>query len=417
MASVNFLYRSLKDKSCLNLRLLFRFNGNDHVIATGTNLEVSKDYWKNKHKLKVKDISVINKQIEINTEINKITNHILKAFEQSGASDLLNKQWLDKQLNSYYNRNTKIKTIPKDIVRFIEYYVEQRLNEVKPASITKFKVVKHKLQRLENHIGRSIFINEINEEFKELFVNYCKGENYSQNTMQRELNIIKMFCKFAKYKGVDVHIELEGLKLNKEKTEKIYLSLKEIDQIEAAQIDKPYLITARDWLIISCFTGQRISDFMRFNKEMIRVEDSKTLLEFDQQKTGKTMTIPLHSKVTSILKKYNGDFPKRISDQRYNDYLKEVCKIAKLHQKIQGKKQINTSKDPLERKVRRVEGMYPKYELVTSHIGRRSFATNHYGKIPTSYLIYVTGHSSEEMFLNYIGKSNKDMALELTKYF
>ena len=417
MASVNFLYRSLKDKSCLNLRLLFRFNGKDHVIATSTNLEVSKDYWKNKHKLKVKDISVINKQIEINTEINKITNHILKAFEQSGASDLLNKQWLDKQLNSYYNRNTKIKTIPKDIVRFIEYYVEQRLNEVKPASITKFKVVKHKLQRLENHIGRSIFINEINEEFKELFVNYCKGENYSQNTMQRELNIIKMFCKFAKYKGVDVHIELEGLKLNKEKTEKIYLSLKEIDQIEAAQIDKPYLINARDWLIISCFTGQRISDFMRFNKEMIRVEDSKTLLEFDQQKTGKTMTIPLHNKVMLILEKYNGDFPKRISDQRYNDYLKEVCKIAKLHQKVKGKKQMNISKDPLERKVRRVEGMYPKYELVTSHIGRRSFATNHYGKIPTSYLIYVTGHSSEEMFLNYIGKSNKDMALELTKYF
>ena len=417
MASVNFLYRSLKDKSCLNLRLLFRFNGKDHVIATSTNLEVSKDYWKNKHKLKVKDISVINKQIEINTEINKITNHILKAFEQSGASDLLNKQWLDKQLNSYYNRNTKIKTIPKDIVRFIEYYVEQRLNEVKPASITKFKVVKHKLQRLENHIGRSIFINEINEEFKELFVNYCKGENYSQNTMQRELNIIKMFCKFAKYKGVDVHIELEGLKLNKEKTEKIYLSLKEIDQIEAVQIDKPYLINARDWLIISCFTGQRISDFMRFNKEMIRVEDSKTLLEFDQQKTGKTMTIPLHNKVMLILEKYNGDFPKRISDQKYNDYLKEVCKIAKLHQKVKGKKQINISKDPLERKVRRIEGMYPKYELVTSHIGRRSFATNHYGKIPTSYLIYVTGHSSEEMFLNYIGKSNKDMALELTKYF
>ena len=417
MASVNFLYRSLKDKSCLNLRLLFRFNGNDHVIASSTNLEVSKDYWKNKHKLKVKDISVINKQIEINTEINKITNHILKAFEQSGASDLLNKQWLDKQLNSYYNRNTKIKTIPKDIVRFIEYYVEQRLNEVKPASITKFKVVKHKLQRLENHIGRSIFINEINEEFKELFVNYCKGENYSQNTMQRELNIIKMFCKFAKYKGVDVHIELEGLKLNKEKTEKIYLSLKEIDQIEAVQIDKPYLINARDWLIISCFTGQRISDFMRFNKEMIRVEDSKTLLEFDQQKTGKTMTIPLHNKVMLILEKYNGDFPKRISDQKYNDYLKEVCKIAKLHQKVKGKKQINISKDPLERKVRRIEGMYPKYELVTSHIGRRSFATNHYGKIPTSYLIYVTGHSSEEMFLNYIGKSNKDMALELTKYF
>ena len=55
--------------------------------------------------------------------------------------------------------------------------------------------------------------------------------------------------------------------------------------------------------------------------------------------------------------------------------------------------------------------------LLFSHVGRRSFATNYYGDIPTSYLIYVTGHSSEIMFLNYIGKSNKDMALELTKYF
>ena len=417
MASVNFLYRSLKDHSCLNLRLLYRFNDKDYVIASKTNLEVSKDYWKNKHKVKVKDISLINKQVEINTEINKITNHLLKSFNQSGASDLLNKQWLDKQLDSYYNKSKQTKTIPKDLVRFIEYYVEQRSREVKPASIKKFNVVKHKLQRLEKHIGRSIFISEINEDFKKLFVSYCRSENYSQNTMQRELSIIKMFCKYAKYKGLRVHVEYEGLILNKEKTETIYLSFEEIDKIEAAKIDKPYLINTRDWLIISCFTGQRISDFMRFNKEMIRVEDSKTLLEFDQQKTGKTMTIPLHNKVMLILEKYNGDFPKRISDQKYNDYLKEVCKIAKLHQKVKGKKQMNISKDPLERKVRRVEGMYPKYELVTSHIGRRSFATNHYGKIPTSYLIYVTGHSSEEMFLNYIGKSNKDMALELTKYF
>jgi len=62
-------------------------------------------------------------------------------------------------------------------------------------------------------------------------------------------------------------------------------------------------------------------------------------------------------------------------------------------------------------------GIFEKWELVTSHIGRRSFATNFYGEIPTSYLIYVTGHSTESMFLNYIGKSNKDLALELTKYF
>ena len=129
------------------------------------------------------------------------------------------------------------------------------------------------------------------------------------------------------------------------------------------------------------------------------------------------MTIPIHAKVQKLLDKNKGEFPNRISDQRYNDYIKEVCKIAGIDEEIQGKKQLNISKENETKKIRRVEGVYPKYELVTSHIGRRSFATNYYGDIPTSYLIYVTGHSSEVLFLNYIGKSNKDMALELTKYF
>ena len=55
--------------------------------------------------------------------------------------------------------------------------------------------------------------------------------------------------------------------------------------------------------------------------------------------------------------------------------------------------------------------------LVSSHIGRRSFASNNYGKIPTSFLMYITGHTTEAMFLTYIGKSNKDIAMELTNYF
>ena len=76
-----------------------------------------------------------------------------------------------------------------------------------------------------------------------------------------------------------------------------------------------------------------------------------------------------------------------------------------------------TETEPDSKIFRKKTGMYKKYDLITSHIGRRSFASNFYGKIPTTYLIYVTGHSTEAMFLNYIGKSNKDLALEITNYF
>ena len=417
MASVVFLYRSTKDSACLTARLLFRIDKKDFILASKTKLDVTKTYWSKKHSTKSKDVSLLNKQTQVNNELNKITQFILNEFDKSSAPDQLNNRWLTNKIDNYYRPKKGPKNIPKDIVRFIDYYIEIRRNEIKKASIVKFNVIKHKLQRLEVRLSKTIYINEINEDFKQEFYNYCKEENYSQNTIQRELNIIKTFCKFARSKGIQVDSELDSLKLPKEKIDNIYLSLKEIGLIESTDIDKPHHSNARDWLIISCFTGQRISDFMRFTKEMIRIEKGKSLIEFEQQKTGKLMTIPIHAKVQQILDKNKGEFPHKISDQRYNDYIKEVCKIAGIDEEIKGKKQLNISKQNNIQKIRRVEGIYPKYELVTSHIGRRSFATNYYGDIPTSYLIYVTGHSSEVMFLNYIGKSNKDMALELTKYF
>ena len=417
MASVVFLYRSTKESACLTARLLFRHEKKDYVLASKTKLKVDRAYWEKKHTVKSRDISIINKQTQINNELNKITQFVLKEFDKSSVPDQLNNIWLKNQIHNYYKPKKGPKNIPKDIVRFIDYYIEIRRNEVKPSSLKKYNVIKHKLQRFEGVLSKTIYINEINEDFKQEFFNYCKEENYSQNTIQRELNIIKTICKFARSKGLEVDNELESLKLQKEKIDSIYLTLDEIELIENADLYQHNLSNARDWLIISCFTGQRISDFMRFTKEMIRVEKGESLIEFEQQKTGKLMTIPLHRKVKKILQKNNGEFPNSISDQRYNDYIKEVCKIAGIDEMIKGKKQKNISKEKNIPKYRSVEGIYPKYELVTSHVGRRSFATNYYGDIPTSYLIYVTGHSSEIMFLNYIGKSNKDMALELTKYF
>jgi integrase len=273
------------------------------------------------------------------------------------------------------------------------------------------------LQRLESFRKKQILIADVNDSFKNEFVSYCKGESYAQNTIQRELAIIKTFCKHARFVGIETHPQLDSLMLEKEKVSKIYLSFEDLTKIENISKDKltDSLENAKDWLIISVYTGQRISDFMRFTKEQIRIEDGKHLIEFTQQKTGKNMTVPLHNKVLEILNKRNGSFPYRISDQKYNDFIKEVCKLAEINEPTTGSKMIETKKG--SKIYRKQSGTYKKYELVTSHIGRRSFATNFYGKIPTTYLIYITGHSSEIMFLNYIGKSNKDLALEITKYF
>ncbi|MHA3789982.1 tyrosine-type recombinase/integrase [Flavobacterium hauense] len=417
MASVNFLYRSTKQKAHLIVRLLYRHDEQDFVYGTKTKYEVTKEYWEKQHTQKrPKDIEISNLQTDVKTELNKIENYIINAFHKSNPATI-SKEWLVNQMDLYYNP-VKLKTIPKELIPYIDTYIEFKKSEVTESTIKKCKVIKQLLIRYQEN-KETIYISNVDNNFKLDFENYCLQNNYAPNTIARAIRFIKTICKHAKFNGIETNFQLDNIKVKYVKTDNIYLTPEDITAIEK-KVDLPaYLENAKDWLLISCFTGQRISDFMRFNKNLIRYEKNKydnlvPLIEFTQKKTDKIMTVPLWPEVINILKKRNGDFPKSISDQKYNDYIKEVCKLAGLTEIVKGSKKSELT--PNSKIFRKDTGMFEKWELVSSHIGRRSFATNNYGQIPTSYLTYVTGHSTESMFLQYIGKSNKDIAMELTNY-
>jgi hypothetical protein len=210
------------------------------------------------------------------------------------------------------------------------------------------------------------------------FEKYCQDvEKYFKNHIQRLVKQIKTICYHAENNGLKIHYQLRHIKIKLEKSEIIYLDFDELKLIEDSKQPSEYLENAKDWLLISCYIAQRFSDFSNFKKEMIRKEKGEILIEFTQQKTGKPMmSLPLHPKVLQILEKRDGDFPRKISDQRYNEYIKIVCKNAGITEEIEGSKELNK---------RKTIGKYPKYDLVTSLIGRRSFASNYFGKIPTPF--------------------------------
>src|SRR5690606_2862245 len=139
------------------------------------------------------------------------------------------------------------------------------------------------------------------------------------------------------------------------------------------------------------------------------------LIEFTQVKTNTTIAVPLHPKVLEILNKRNGEFPRAISDQKYNDYVKDVCEAAKINERIKGS--IMQETKPESGVFRKKSGTYKKWELVSSHVGRRSFATNNFGRIPTRLIMSATGHTKEEMFMKYIGKTQTEQAKELANWF
>jgi hypothetical protein len=445
MATVNFLYRSTREDANLVARLLFTHNDKNEVLGANTKFLINGKYWTanhvpNKKTKKIagtKDPVVLNKRVEVAAELKNINDHILKAFN-SVNPDHVNKEWLQTQIDNYYNPpiEVEVEPLPKELLMYFDYFMEQKRTEISKGTYKKYNVTKSLLKRYQKSVVQTILIENINEKFKKDFERYCITQNYAPNTISKDLRTIKTVCNHAKNNGLLTSHQLDSIKTPLHKIEKIYLTfedIKSIENIDPRRLNDNYE-NAKDWLIISCYTGQRISDFMRFDKKMIRHEknrqgDLKPFIEFTQVKTDKVMTIALHPKVIEILNKRNGNFPKVISDPKYNLFIKQVCRIAGLTEIIKGSVLVDLNKeDEPETKKKTIKkvtvkqyrkevGFYKKWELICSHIGRKSFASNFYGTIPTTYLINVTGHSTEQMFLSYIGKSNKDLAMGITSYF
>ena len=414
MATINFYYRSKKEQSYLTAKLRFSFNKKPFVITAKTKTNTSLQVWQKIDAKRIDDGEIKDQVIDLKKDLSKLEKFVLKNFEaEPNKYKPTQKQWLKSILDTFYNPENEA---PTGLVDYLNFYLENRNTEIKKHLKFKFKALKSKLEALEAQKKTQYEIKDVNESFKNTFVEFLKEKSYSQNYTRKQFGFLKQLCNHAKYNGLEVSPQLDKLNVKGEKTPKIYLTLAELEQIEQTNFKSDELKATRDWLLISCYCGQRVSDFLRFTPEMIRTENGKHLIEFTQKKTNKTMTIPLHKKILDIIEANGGKFPKKLIDQKYNKYLKEVCELAEVNEPTKGRKLINlgTKKDPL---YRYKTDYYPKHELISSHVGRRSFATNFYGKIPTTFLIYITGHSTEAMFLNYIGKSNKDLALEVSDYF
>jgi len=123
-----------------------------------------------------------------------------------------------------------------------------------------------------------------------------------------------------------------------------------------------------------------------------------------QKKTSKEVIIPCHPLVLAIFRKYDlspNKLPKSLSNQKFNEYIKEACKEAGLTEKGR----ITSKPDLL------------LCDCIYSHTARRSFATNYYLEgFPTIELMRITGHSTESSFLKYIKVGKQESAERLNKH-
>jgi integrase len=360
-----------------------------------------------KNKLKELDVFVIEKY---NTDYTK--------------GVIINSNWLVEIIDEFHGRAKPNKT--EYLSEYGEEFINKLPNKVSQKglgaskdTITKYTTIVKKLKGFENYKKKKFLIKEVDLEFRDEFVMYLTEEdNIGENTAGRYLSFVKSIVLDARKHGRTLSPQIDDFKGFTVSTPIVTLTNNEIEQIKATKYELEQLNITRDWLIIGCYVGQRVSDLLRMTTKMIIKESGFNFISLIQKKTKKEVQIPIHHEVNLILNKRGGEFPPIFASNFgsnstiFNKHLKEVCRIAKINYSTIGNLN-NPSTNRYE------TGEYPKWKLISSHTCRRSFATNFYAlkEYPTPLLMSITGHSTEKMFLKYIGKSANDYALQTAKIF
>jgi integrase len=146
-------------------------------------------------------------------------------------------------------------------------------------------------------------------------------------------------------------------------------------------------------------------NLLKLSPNTLRKAPTRLYIDILQQKTKKPVTAGVADPL--VIKLLENEFPRRVSQVTFHKQIKILCRIVGINGLVSGFKN-----NPKTRRKEIVNA--PKYEFVTSHIMRRSFASNYYGKIETPLLMNITGHSKESTFLTYIGThQNKDTLADL----
>lgn len=185
--------------------------------------------------------------------------------------------------------------------------------------------------------------------------------------------------------------------------DKIYLTLDEIKAIFDLKLDGT-LAKIRDRFLIGCVTGLRFSDYSRFNGEHLNGNIVKILTK----KVNREVVIPAHRLLLETLERNNNILPESYTLRYYNMILKIIGSMAGINDFVKIEEKVEGTV---------VNKLVRKFELITTHTARRSFATNAYlAKIPVAKIMLITGHSTETAFFRYIRISKMENAQELVNH-
>lgn len=370
----------------------------DGIVRTSLSMKIHPAYWD-----KATERAIVTQVDRLTLEDNKSINSVLSDLEK-----FIEARTRDARYNG--NRLTCLELFGK-----IEQLTGRRISAAKPAptlfdhceaiiedmrsgklltprtskrytkgTIGGYKLALGKAKAFNPHLGFS----DVNLEFSKDFMKWCNDQDFSLNYIGQLMKNIVQLVDEAKERGLHNNIEYKKIRIVREDTDDIHLDQQELDKMYRHNFHNKTLDIVRDWFIIDCYLGLRVSDIQLLNARNF-TNDMVTIVN---EKTDTKVVVPLRPEVKAILKKWKG-LPPKITDQEINRSIKEVAELAGIN---------DTVLYFLTKGGERKDYYLKKYEMVSCHTARRSFITNLLeAGVPDNQVMHLAGIKKHHTLLRY----------------
>lgn len=353
---------------------------------------------------------------EINADLLRYYTEVQNIFKEFEVQETMPTA---QQLKDTFNmrvRNTvedEQKEVQISFWNVVDEFVKEcgSLNNWTDSTYKKFSTVKNHIREFKKNANFEYFDeNGLNE-----YVNFLREKKDMRNSsVGKQIGFLKWFLRWSFKKGYNHNIAYETFKPKLKTTPKkvIFLTWDELNKLKDYQIpkDKQYLERVRDVFLFCCFTSLRYSDVRNLKRSDVKPDH----IEVTTVKTADSLVIELNDHSKAILEKYkdvhfeNNIALPVISNQKMNDYLKELGELAGIDEPI---------KETYYKGNKRIDEVTPKYALLSTHAGRRTFICNALALgIPAQVVMKWTGHSDYKAMKPYIDVADDIKANAMARF-
>lgn len=358
--------------------------------------------------------------LEFNVELNNLANCCTReAMRKKETNQFLSKEDYKQIVQDCIDRDNAVNS-EISISHLKTQFLSYKSIFVKEGTLKEYRTVFKGLEDFEKHKGTKLILREMDGKFLdqfEVFLSRKKNTNDGDkegllnDTIHKYISTLKVFLKWCNDNDYLVHPDVfKTQKTNFKKkayNEIIALSESEIQKLMNHDLsDRPSLERVRDLFCLLCYTGQRFEDLINFDPKDIK----NNAWDFISVKVKKRVIVPFEGYIApakDILERIGYSVPK-ISNQKFNEYIKTVGKLAGMDEIIKITRYSGKQKLVIEKR---------KYDFLSSHVGRRSMVTNLLSRnVPITLVQKLTAHSDIRTLMKYESANTDSLIDALNKF-